>query len=131
MDNAAAADSVARTRLTKTPMRRQAGDGEENHMLVREIMTKKVFTLQPDRKVMVAGDIMEWAKVRHVPVVDAEERVVGIVSRTDLLRASLPDSADADARFESHRHLASLLVKDLMSTPSASTRAQPCRPRRD
>lgn len=86
-------------------------------MLVRDIMTDLVFTLQQDRKVMIADDIMDWAEVRHVPVVDEVGHVVGVVSRTDLLRASLPDSGLAEECSDLNRHLSSLLIKDIMSIP--------------
>ncbi len=68
-------------------------------MLVRDIMTAKVFSLQQDRKVMIADDIMSWAEVRHVPVVDLNDKVVGVVSRTDLLRCSLPNAGSHDEQF--------------------------------
>ncbi len=54
-------------------------------MLVRDFMTKKVFTLQIDKKVFAAQQIMNWAHVRHIPVVDRERRLVGIVTHRDLL----------------------------------------------
>ncbi len=88
-----------------------------NSMRVRDIMTTKVFTLQQDRKVMIADDIMDWAEVRHVPVVDENERVVGVVSRTDLLRASPCDSGLPEERFDLKRHLSSLVISDIMRTP--------------
>ncbi len=86
-------------------------------MLVREIMTEDVSSLHPDRNVLIADDIMNWAEVRHVPVVDSDGRVVGIVSRTDLLRASLPDSGHPEERYDAKQHLANVQVRDIMSDP--------------
>jgi len=47
-------------------------------MLVREFINKTVFTLQNDKKVRAQQQIMNWAHVRHIPVVDRERRLVGI-----------------------------------------------------
>ena len=58
-------------------------------MLVKDIMTRKVFTLRADQKALSAHEIMEWAHVRHVPVVDGEDHLLGLVNRQDLLRAAL------------------------------------------
>ena len=84
-------------------------------MRVRDIMTEKVITILQGRKVMLAGDVMDSAEVRHMPVVDADDRVVGIVSRTDLLRASPRNSGLPQDRFYLKRHLTQLQVKDIMS----------------
>ena len=58
-------------------------------MKVKDIMTKKVFTLRADKKALAAQEIMDWAHVRHVPVVDVEGHVVGLLSRQDLLKAAM------------------------------------------
>lgn len=58
-------------------------------MLVRDCMTKKVFSLPNDKKVFAAQQIMNWAHVRHIPVVDRDGRLVGIVTHRDLLGASI------------------------------------------
>ena len=38
--------------------------------------------------------IIEERKLRHLPVLDAQEAVVGIVSEKDLLRAGKPQTVD-------------------------------------
>ncbi|RMG19883.1 MAG: CBS domain-containing protein, partial [Deltaproteobacteria bacterium] len=54
---------------------------------VGEVMRKNVLTTRPDAPVReVAHGLSEWG-IGAVPVVDEENRVVGIVSYTDLLRA--------------------------------------------
>jgi len=57
-------------------------------MRVRDIMTTKVFTIGADKKAFVAKEIMEWAHVRHIPVVDSSNRVVGILCTTPPARLS-------------------------------------------
>ena len=58
-------------------------------MLVRDVMTKDLFTLREDQKVIAAEEMMEWAHIRHVPVIDAAHRLVGIVCSSDILRAAV------------------------------------------
>ena len=58
-------------------------------MQVADIMTRKVFTIREDKTVFVANEIMRWAHIRHVPVVDAHDRLVGVISHRDVLEASV------------------------------------------
>jgi len=55
-------------------------------MIVGEFMTKRVITVTPDTAVLLAAKLMLEHKISGLPVVDAEGRVVGIVSEQDLLR---------------------------------------------
>lgn len=58
-------------------------------MLAREIMTKDVITVRPDDKVDKATHILLENKISGIPVVDADDRVVGIITEKDLIiRAS-------------------------------------------
>lgn len=55
----------------------------------RDIMTRDVFTVTPDTSVHEAAQTLLRAEVKRLPVVDEEGKVVGIVSRRDLLRPFL------------------------------------------
>ncbi len=56
-------------------------------MRVDEIMTKNPITIPRDARVARAELEMRLAEIRHLPVVDSENHVVGILSHQDLLRA--------------------------------------------
>ena len=58
-------------------------------MLVKDAMTKHVFTLRADKKALAAQEIMDWAHVRHVPVVDHLGHLVGMVNRMSLMKAAM------------------------------------------
>ena len=58
-------------------------------MRVRDVMSAPVFTLRVDKQLIVAKSIMDWAKVRHVPVVDQDNYVVGMITQRDLLAHSI------------------------------------------
>jgi len=53
-------------------------------MFVRDCMTLKPVTLRPDSDPLAGVAICKGGGFRHLPVVDTEGRVVGVVSRADL-----------------------------------------------
>jgi CBS domain-containing protein len=53
---------------------------------VESAMTRHVHTVKPDEPLQRVLEIMAEARAHHVPVVDAESKVVGIVSLTDVAR---------------------------------------------
>lgn len=57
----------------------------------RAIMTAPVITTRPAASLSEAGRLMHDHAVKRLPVVDDEDRIVGIVSRSDLLRPFLQD----------------------------------------
>ncbi|EYF02814.1 CBS domain-containing protein [Chondromyces apiculatus] len=57
----------------------------DGYRTVAQIMTTDLVTLRPDDIVAFAASVMDWRRMRHIPVED-EGRLVGIVSYRDLLR---------------------------------------------
>lgn len=57
-------------------------------MLVKNRMTKNPITVKPDLSIAEALEWMRREKIRHFPVVDKKDKLVGIVARDDLLYAS-------------------------------------------
>jgi CBS domain-containing protein len=55
-------------------------------MNVSDYMTRPVISVSPDTSVIAAAKLMLDHKISGLPVVDAADRVVGIVSEHDLLR---------------------------------------------
>jgi CBS domain-containing protein len=54
---------------------------------VEDVMTTAVMTLHADEPVDSAGLEMKLADIRHIPVIGARNRLVGILSDRDLLRS--------------------------------------------
>jgi CBS-domain-containing membrane protein len=54
-----------------------------------EAMTRAVTTSTQDATVAEAARLMHAASVRHLPILDGEGRLIGIVSRSDLLKVFL------------------------------------------
>jgi|SRR4051812_6636262 CBS domain-containing membrane protein len=58
-------------------------------LFVRDVMTKDVATLGRNDKLAVADDVMRLGRIRHMPVVDEEGALAGIVSQRDLFHSGL------------------------------------------
>jgi CBS domain-containing membrane protein len=57
--------------------------------LVRDLMTEKVFTLKPKDDLAALYDLMDSRHVRHVPIVDSDGELIGLVTDRDLSRSAL------------------------------------------
>jgi CBS-domain-containing membrane protein len=68
---------------------------------VSQAMRDEVFSVRPEQSVMEAVELMAAARIRHVPVVDDDARVVGMVSDRDV-RAALGDPLEAVQSWPSH-----------------------------
>ena len=55
-------------------------------MPVREVMTRTPKTAAPDQLAAEPEGIMERGRVRALPVIDSDRRVVGFVHLHDLMR---------------------------------------------
>jgi CBS domain-containing protein len=55
-------------------------------VFVRDIMTREVIMVSPDTPVDAALEIMDQGYFRHLPVVDADGALLGIVSVRDLVK---------------------------------------------
>ena len=65
-------------------------------MLVESIMNTEVITLPPTATIEEALRLLKENKIRHIPIVDEEIRVIGIVSDRDV-RDAMPSSFIKDA----------------------------------
>jgi CBS domain-containing membrane protein len=62
---------------------------ENKAMLVRDVMTEDVTTLDHNEKLLLADDLMRLGRIRHLPVVDGDGALAGIVSQRDLFHSGL------------------------------------------
>jgi CBS domain-containing membrane protein len=89
-------------------------------LLVRDVMTKDVVTLERNEKLNVADDVMRLGRIRHLPVVDDDGNLAGIVSQRDLFHSGLLRALG----FGSHakeRALDVLVLKEAMKTEVETT----------
>ena len=63
------------------------------HRLVRDLMTENVYTLAPSDDLGTLHDLMDFRRVRHVPIVQ-EGELVGLVTSLELSRGTLGPTED-------------------------------------
>lgn len=84
-------------------------------MQVKDFMQRQVVTLGLEDSLDVAEDIMTLGRVRHLPVVAGESRLVGLVTQRDLLRASVASVLKLGRAVE-HDWLKAIPVRVVMTT---------------
>lgn len=92
-------------------------------MLVKDFMTSNPVTIRPDTSHHEAVKIMRDKGFRRLPVLDANNHLVGIVVEKDLL-STQPSPATSLSIWEVHNLLSKLKVADFMSHPVYTVRAE-------
>ncbi len=67
---------------TKDSIRREISETK-----VSEVMCRRVHTVNPDEDLWSVIYILAKKDVSHVPVVDENQRVIGIITRSDVIKA--------------------------------------------
>lgn len=81
-------------------------------MLVEEVMKTEVATLPPTAKIAEALQLLQKYRVRHIPIVNNKNQVIGIVSDRDVRDAS-PSIFDTN----SNSSLYNKEIQTIMSSP--------------
>lgn len=81
---------------------------------VRDVMSKDVATLELNDKLKIADDVMKLGRIRHMPVLDDDQEIVGILSQRDLFRGALARCIGY-GEFAQQKILDQLVVKEVMS----------------
>lgn len=72
--------------------RRRRAEAKAHGLRARELMSAPAITIAPGAPLAAAAKLMDDERVKRLPVVDDHGRLVGIVTRSDLLRVYLrPD----------------------------------------
>jgi acetoin utilization protein AcuB len=93
-----------------------------NNITVKQIMTTEVLTVRPEDTMELVHRIFHSREIHHVPVVNDEGHVVGILSKSDYYSISnafplfRPDLREA----ANERLFKSLLVEDVMTRQVAT-----------
>ena len=84
-------------------------------MFVSRSMTREVITVDPEKTVFEAQELMADNSIRHLPVIDANQQFIGIVTDRDI-RSALPYNFIKDSCTEEQREeICALTVKDIMT----------------
>lgn len=82
---------------------------------VKDVMTEKVVAVRSSEDLATLHDLMFDNHIRHIPVVDTDDNVVGIVSHRDLVSAALY-SSDSLPGAAVQELLRSTKVREIMTT---------------
>ena len=82
---------------------------------VQRLMTPVVKTLQRNDQLTIADDVMREQRIRHLPVLDEDGLVCGVVSQRDLFRGALAKALGYGQTAQQKMH-SMLVVKEVMST---------------
>ncbi|RLA64075.1 MAG: hypothetical protein DRQ88_06590 [Epsilonproteobacteria bacterium] len=63
-------------------------------LLVKDLMTTDLFTLYADDSLKIAEEIMQWRNIRHIPIINYEEELVGLITHRDILKHSISTLAE-------------------------------------
>ncbi len=95
---------------------------------VRDLMTPNPYTLGPRDTLASLYDLMDTHRIRHVPIVDQDEELVGLLTHTDLAMSAL--SSWSDLPLSQERDLLQRRrVREIMITEIETV--EPDRPLRD
>lgn len=70
----------------------QRTDWRAGYLLVGQFMVTKLLTVRPDDSMDLAASIMDWKRVRHVPVENDEGELVGLVSNRSIIKTIVEGS---------------------------------------
>lgn len=76
----------------------ESGGWQYNYARVEQFMTTDLFTVKEDELVDLAALVMDFKKVRQVPVEDDQRRLVGLLSYGAVLRQLCAGSAGEDQK---------------------------------
>jgi len=81
-------------------------------MKARELMSRPVITVRPETPTGEAAALLGKHQITALPVVDADSRLLGMISEGDLLRNQVPPEAKAEPRQHQSQ------VGSLMTSPA-------------
>ena len=83
-------------------------------MLVKNRMSYPIITVEPDMPIMEALNLMRTKNIRRMPVVEANGKLIGIISDKDLLNAG-PSQATSLSVWEINYLVGKITVKKVMT----------------
>ncbi len=84
-------------------------------MFIDKSMTRDVLTVDPETSIAGANELMSRNRIRHLPVIDQDSRLVGIVTDRDIRSAMPSNLLSEEAVAREIKQIALLKVKDIMT----------------
>ncbi len=92
-------------------------------MYVKDYMHTRLITVNPHNLARVAHQLMHTHKIRHLPVVDQERRLVGVVTDRDVRKAGASDDLRM-AEYELDYLLEKMTIQDMMTAAVVTVRGE-------
>ena len=89
-------------------------------LAVRDVMSSEVQTLGRNDQLSIADDVMRQTRIRHLPVLDEDGGLAGIVSQRDLFRGAVVKALGYGSGQQT-KMLEMLLVKEVMTNEVVTT----------
>lgn len=89
------------------PKTNDLDDYSPSKLKVEEFMETDLFTVQKDDIIELVTELMEWRKLRYIPVEDAKGKLVGLITSRLLLRYFTRKHRDTDTKKQK-------VIKDIM-----------------
>lgn len=84
---------------------RVVADGKDvTNLMVREVMTPEVLTCNENDSLESVAELMADRQIRRLPVVDASQKLVGIISVGDLAIVNQDQASEALGGISEQRH---------------------------
>jgi CBS domain-containing protein len=87
---------------------------KQTHLCVEEFMTTDLFTVHEDEAVDLVANLMDWKRIRHIPVENEQGALVGLVSCFEVLRQlerGISEGADQSVP------VGAIMVRDPLTVP--------------
>ena len=89
-----------------------ARGGINESVTVGELMTKEPICVSADTELLEALDLCKSRSLRHLPIVDATQRLIGVITQTDLVKAHVASFEATDLLKAQNKKLHILSVED-------------------
>jgi CBS domain-containing protein len=107
-------------RLLASPARQAADFTRANGRFVRDVMTEDVLSIKLDAQLEDVVETMEKHRIKRLPVTD-DGKVIGVVSRADLLRALIGRVRNVEPMATDDRAIRTAILNTLEAQPWAPT----------
>jgi CBS domain-containing protein len=88
--------------------------------LVRDLMTRDVVTMGRNETLRTVDDVMRLGRIRHMPIIDDDGALAGVLSQRDLFQSGLLRALGYGSHARD-RALDTLVVKEAMKTDVVTT----------
>jgi CBS domain-containing membrane protein len=87
-------------------------------LIVKDLMSHELYTLKPTATVQQARELMLKQHIRHIPIVNEDDELLGLVSKRDVLAASVSTLADLQEsernEIESHIPISKIMLNEVV-----------------